>query len=186
MTETRPITMPRGRAFTVADLEIFADDGNRYELIDGELLVSPVPTIQHQTAMLELAYQLDTTAPPDFQVIFAPFPLRPNENTQVQPDVLVARRADFTEANLPTAPLLAVEVLSPGSAIMDFHLKKALYERLGTPSYWVVDPIDPTLTVFELDQHGQYRLVAEVEGDLAFQATLPFEVRIVPNELLEG
>ncbi len=186
MTETRPIIMPRDRAFTVADLELFPDDGNRYELIEGELLVSPVPTIQHQTVMLELAYQLDTTAPPDLQVIFAPFALRPNENTQVLPDVLVARREEFADANLPTAPLLAVEVLSPGGALKDFHLKKALYERLGTPSYWIVDPIDPTLTVFELDENGQYQQVAEVEGDLAFHAGRPFPVRVVPSKLLEG
>ena len=186
MTETRPITMPRGRAFTVADLELFPDDGNRYELIEGELLVSPLPTVAHQTAMLELAYLLDTTAPPDLQVIFAPFALQPNGNTRVQPDVLVGRKVEFTEANLPTAPLLAVEVLSPGSAIKDFHMKKALYERLGTPSYWIVDPIDPTLTVFELDQNGGYQQVAEVEGEQVFAATRPFPIRVVPGELLAG
>jgi len=93
--------------------------------------------------------------------------------------------ADLTEKNLPVAPLLAVEVLSPSSIINDLNNKKAAYQRLGVPSYWVVDPSKASLNVFELDSTGfRYERVAEVVGDKAFEATQPFAVRIVPAELL--
>jgi Uma2 family endonuclease len=159
---------------------------SRCELIDGQLCVSPMPDCDHQTVVLELAVRLRSVRPHGFRVFVGPLSVAPNENTEIQPDVLVSRDEDFTEHNLPKGPLLAVEVLTPTCTIKDFHLKKALYERLGTVSYWVIDPIDPTLTVFELDAHGQYQQVAEVEGDDAFETTQPFPVRIVPSELLEG
>lgn len=55
---------------------------------------------------------------------------------------------------------------------------------MGVRSYWVIDPPDPKLTVFELDAEGRYELVAEVKGEDPFDATLPYPVRIVPAELL--
>jgi Uma2 family endonuclease len=176
-----------GRTFTVRDLEAFPNDGNRYELIDGSILVSPAPSFRHQTVALELAVLLRLACPPDKRVLLAPFAVQPNDSTELQPDALVARSEDFTEKNLPVAPLLAVEVLSPSTAFVDLNNKKAAYQRLGVPSYWVVDPLDPSLTVFELDKKGfKYELFAEVKGDMVFEATQPFPVRIVPADLLGG
>ncbi|HEX4226879.1 MAG TPA: Uma2 family endonuclease [Pseudonocardiaceae bacterium] len=173
-------------SFTVRDLAGFPDDGNRYELIDGGLYVSTAPSEDHQTVVLELARRLRAARPTGFRVFVAPFAVRPDQGTEVQPDVLVAMDEDITKKGLPKGPLLAVEVLSPSSAFKDRNLKRALYERLGTASYWLIDPIDPTLTVFELDENDKYQLVAEVKGNKMFEATLPFPVRIVPAELLEG
>jgi Uma2 family endonuclease len=71
--------------------------------------------------------------------------------------------------------------------LADLHSKKALYQRMGAPSYWVIDPLEPSLTVFELDAKGfTYEQVAEVKGDEAFEATQPFAIHIVPSELLGG
>lgn len=186
VVENGTFTMPHGRPFTVRDLEDFPDDGNRYELIDGGLLVSPVPSLDHQTVVVELAVLLRTARPKGLRVLVAPFSVRPSNNTEVQPDLLVAVEEDLTSKNLPKGPLLAVEVLSPSTAINDFNTKKALYERLGTPSYWVIDPRDPALTVFRLDENGRYEQIAAVTGDDAFDATDPFPVRVVPSALLEG
>lgn len=80
--------------------------------------------------------------------------------------------------------VLAVEVLSPSTAIYDWNLKKAIYERLGTASFWVIDPAEPALTVFELDVDGNYQQVAKAAGDEVFEAQRPFPVRIMPRELL--
>lgn len=188
MTETTgSFSLPHGRPFTVHDLEAAPDDGNRYELIDGTLLVSPAPSILHQTVAFELGVRLRTACPRGLRVVMAPFAVRPNERTELRPDVLVTRDDDLTMTNLPVAPLLAVEVLSPSSVITDFNNKKAAYQRMGVPSYWVIDPRTLTLTVFELDSTGfRYELVAEVVGDKAFEATQPFPVRVVPAELLGG
>lgn len=186
VVENGTFTMPHGRPFTVRDLEDFPDDGNRYELIDGSLLVSPTPSYQHQVVVVQLSYLLQTFQPPGLQVLTAPFAVRPSPDTEVQPDVLAAMTEDFTPKNLATGPLLAVEVLSPSTAIHDLNTKKALYERLGSDSYWVIDPIDPALTAFELDDNGKYQEVAVVKGDEVFEATRPFSLRVVPSELLEG
>jgi Uma2 family endonuclease len=83
--------------------------------------------------------------------------------------------------------VLAVEVISPTSRLRDAHLKKAVYARLGSPSFWLVDPAraKPSLTVFEL-AGGTYREVACVAGDEAWTATQPFPVRVVPADLVRG
>ncbi|HEX3647611.1 MAG TPA: Uma2 family endonuclease [Pseudonocardiaceae bacterium] len=119
------------------------------------------------------------------EVLPAPFAVQPNDRTELQPDVLVARCEDLTDKNLPVAPILAVDVLSPSTALTDLNTKKAAYLRMGVPSYWVIDPRRPSLTVFELDSTKfGYEQVAQVEGDKAFEATQPFPVRVVPTDML--
>lgn len=183
---TGSFRLPRGRPFTVHDLEAAPDDGNRWELIDGTLLVSPAPSYEHQTVAFELGIRLRMACPADLRVLLAPFAVRPNDTTELQPDVLVFRRDDVTSKHLPLAPLLAVEVVSPSTKAIDLTLKKSAYEVLGVPSYWVVDPLELVLTVFELDATTfHYQKVAEVRGRKEYEATLPFPVRIVPAQLLD-
>lgn len=174
----------QGRPFTVGDLEAMPDDGKRYELIDGMLFVSPAPGTRHQKMVARLVVRLDAVCPDELHVLPAPFAVRPSDTMELQPDVLVARDEELTEKLLPTAPVLAVEILSPSSVINDLNNKKAAYERLGVPSYWVIDPQVPSLMVFELDAKGRYRLIAEIKGEEAFDAERPFPVRIVPLDLL--
>jgi Uma2 family endonuclease len=170
--------------FTVDDREGMPDDGRRYELIDGELLVSPAPGLQHQTVGLRLYRLLDDAYPDDLYVLAAPFAVQTDVSNEVQPDVLVARFDELTDKNLPTAPVLAIEVLSSSGRLIDLNLKRATYERMGTPSYWVLDPDVPGLLVLELDADGRYEEVALVVGNEVFEAHRPFTVRVVPTELL--
>lgn len=173
--------------FTVSDLEEMPDDGRRYELIDGALLVSPAPGWAHQQATGALFVALYQVCPGSMRVLLAPFGVRPDKYNEVQPDVLVARYEDLTEKGLPRAPLLAVEVISPTSRLRDASLKKAVYARLGTPSYWLVDPHPdkPSLTVFEVAD-GDYTETAHVTGEESWTAEQPFPVRVVPAELVRG
>lgn len=170
---------------TVRDLDATPDDGRRYELVDGTMLVSGTPGTAHQTAVRELLKRLDAACPQDMEVVPGPFAVRPSGTIELRPDVVVSMCVDFTDANLPRAPLVAVEVLEPSSVLIDLLLKKAVYERMGAPSYWIADPRRPSLTVFELDGNG-YRLVADVLGNKPFEAMQPFPVRIVPADLLGG
>jgi Uma2 family endonuclease len=159
------------------------DDGNRYELIDGMLLVSPAPGRRHQRVAFLLGIALEERCPADLEVLLAPFAVRASGTTELQPDLLVARDEDLTEKLLPVAPVLAVEVLSPSSVINDLNNKKAAYERMGVVSYWVVDPQAPSISVFELVD-GRYEQVAEVKDTDVLSVERPFPVRIVPRELL--
>ncbi len=185
MTVTTGLTY--GQPLTVADLAEMPDDGHRYELLDGVLIVTPAPSWPHQEAQLDLAVRLRQACPPQLRVLGAPFAVRPaGDATELQPDILVARYDDLTHACLPTAPLLAVEVLSPSTALIDLNLKKAAYERLGAQSYWVIDPKTPALFVYERAQHGKYQQTAHAVGAQPFHATQPFEITIVPDDLVAG
>lgn len=177
---------PDGSApLTVHDLGGMPDDGRRYELIDGVLLVSPAPGWRHQKIVIRLGGMLEGLCPPEFDVLVAPFAVHDGSETlELQPDVLVGRFEDFTERDLPAPPVLAVEVLSPSTALHDRNTKKAAYERMGVASYWVIDPDGPSLTAFELDDEGRYQDVAKVAGDEPFDARRPFAVRVVPSALL--
>lgn len=174
----------RGRPFTVHDLEGMPDDGHRYELLDGALVVTPAPGYRHQKIVLKLGALLERESSIEFEVLPAPFAVRPSVTTELQPDVLVARDEDLTETHLPAAPVLAVEVLSPSTQLQDRNTKKAAYERLGVPCFWVINPEVPSLVVFELADTGRYEQVAEVKDAEAFEAERPFPVRVVPRDLL--
>jgi Uma2 family endonuclease len=120
------------------------DDGKRYEVLDGELFVTPAPSLRHQTAAAELWARLNPyvrglslgvalVSPADIE--FSPRRL-------VQPDVFVA---PATERGRPrewrdiSSLLLAVEILSPSTARADRQGKRRIYQSEGVPEYWIVD-----------------------------------------------
>lgn len=176
--------LPYSQPFTRADLDEMPDDGHRYELIDGALIVTPSPSDPHQDAVLELALLLKGLCPGDLKVKIAPFDVVLSDSTVMQPDVMVARRADFTFRDLPTAPILAVEVLSPSTRHIDLMLKWARFELAGCGSYWIVDPLEPSIIAWDLHD-GRYVEVGFAKGDDVFEATLPFPVSVRPSDLLD-
>jgi Uma2 family endonuclease len=125
MTASRT-ELPDDRPLTVEDLDLLPDDGRKYELDDGVLVVSP-------------------------------------------------------------APVLAIEIASPSTAIYDRNRKKDVYAGFGIASYWIVAPSQdkPRLTAFEL-RRGAYREVADISGNESLKARKPFEVQIVPAALVAG
>jgi Uma2 family endonuclease len=173
--------------FTVDDLERMPDDGRRYELIDGMLIVSPAPGLPHQRVAFVLGTLLEAACPDDAVVFGTELNVRFSADSAMEPDVAVVRRPDAEGARvwLTAVPMLVAEVLSPGSVLRDLMLKKGAYERFGVPSYWVIDPdLDqPSLRAFEL-AGGSYTEVAYVVGAAAFQAQRPFNVEIVPDRLV--
>jgi Uma2 family endonuclease len=177
-------TLPRGRALTVDDIEAMPDDGNCYELIDGVLVVTPAPGTRHQRAVLNLWRLLDEAAPDNMWAMAAPYDVILDHRTWVEPDVLVARKADFDDKRLAVPPLLAVEVLSPHSVLTDLNVKHDRYRRAGIPSYWVVDPAVPRVIAWELSGTA-YVEVADVAAGESWTATLPFPVTVVPRHLID-
>lgn len=156
------------------------------EMFDGAVFVSPSPGFGHADAVLALAGRLRAAAPPWLRVLAAPFPVRLGRQTELCPDVVVARYVDLTRDELTAPPLLAVEVRSPGGGLLDLSLKRVVYARHRVPSFWVVDPEAPALTALELDEDGDYRPVADVVGSEAFSAVRPFPVRFSALDLVAG
>ena len=173
-----------GEPFTVSDLDRMPDDGHRYELLDGTLIVSPAPGLPHQRVAAVLVVLLELACPDDF-VVFPNVGVRIGVRSALEPDAVVAQRGDVSGVRLTRPPLLVAEILSPDSALRDLNLKKAAYERFGIPSYWVIDPDleRPGLRAFRL-LDGEYREAAHVAGDATFCAEEPFRVEIVPSRLV--
>ena len=176
--------MPHDHEWTVADLAHTPDDGLRYELVDGVLLVSPAPTNRHQIAVGELYLLLRAACPPDVRVMLAPTDYQPTDRRSLLPDLLVARRTDVGDDPVRAPLLLAVEVLSPSTRSVDLLLKRGVYAESGVASYWVVDPAVPSVRALRLED-GEYVDAGAAEGEQALELDEPFLVRIVPQDLLD-
>ena len=140
---------------TYADYCNTSDD-ERYELLDGELVMTPAPRELHQRVLTHLFYLLfqavkDTNSG---RVYVAPFDVVLSDTDVVQPDLLFIsneRAHIITEENVQGAPDLVVEILSPSTADRDLTIKRALYARHGVREYWIVDTDTKTVTVLVRD-----------------------------------
>jgi len=140
---------------TFAELQQWPDDGRRYELYDGEVIVVPSPFFRHQRVALHIEeilveYERATGG----FVGQAPLDIVFSEHNVVQPDILFFRSerrhllADWEVTRV--APDLVVEVLSRSTEARDRGRKKAMFARFGVPEYWIVDPALNTLEMFVL------------------------------------
>jgi len=168
------------------DLDRMPDDGRRYELYDGVLVVSPRPGNPHQEVAAELLGLLRSRCPAGLRAIPEPA-VRIAPDTEFAPDLAVISREQVSEPKCTEPPLLVVEIRSPSTAVIDLNRKKAAYERFGVGSYWVVVPetAEPELIVFEL-ANGRYQEAAHVRGEERFAADRPFPVEVVPAQLVAG
>ncbi len=161
------------------------DDGHRYELVDGVLVVTPAPGTAHQRCVYRLAALLLGAAEAGLDVLGAPYDYQVGPTTLLQPDVVVARREDLGEARLERKPLLVVEVVSPSTRLTDLGTKRLAYEAAGVPAYWLIDPAEASLTVLRLEE-GRFTEEAQVVGEQSYQARYPFDVVVVPADLVVG
>ncbi len=176
-------TATRSGGFTRADLDAMPDDGRRYELIDGAIFVTPSPRFVHQVVAGNLYLRLHAQCPEELRLLFAPFDVALADDTVVEPDLVLAPRADFSEKDLSVAPMLAIEILSPSTRRVDLFVKRGRYEEAGVGAYWIVDPDEPSITAYEL-QDGVFASGPVARGEETFDVTFPFAVSFTPNELL--
>jgi len=129
------------------------DDGNRYETVHGELLVTPAPVAWHQELVGRLSQLLRDylRREPVAHVFLAPADISWSSDTLVQPDLCTVplEEARTLEWEQMKSLLLAVEVLSPGTARHDRFTKRRLYQEVGVPCYWIVCPDQAAVEVWE-------------------------------------
>jgi Uma2 family endonuclease len=141
--------------YTVDDLENFPEDGNRYELLDGVLLVTPQAEWQHQLVGTRIAYALMSALGDDVAVT-CPGAIIHGAYTELQPDVLAGPpRALETKWKDITEHWLAVEVYSPSSRIYDREFKVPEYLRRGVDQIWLVDIPARSVEVFAQNQSSR-------------------------------
>ncbi len=131
---------------TVADYRAMSEGPPYYQLIEGELIMSPSPKSYHQQIVLNLALLLRPHASRHRlgKVCIAPLDVYLSDDTVVQPDVFFVARerlAGLQEDGMHGAPDLVVEVLSPSNALLDAKRKRPIYARQGVKELWLVDPI---------------------------------------------
>lgn len=143
---------------TVDDLAELPDDGKRYELFAGELVVSPAPTVSHQYTVLKIGVFLDSVARAGYGLAFvAPIDVYFDQYNAAQPDALFiqAARLDIVkDARIEGPPDLVVEVLSPSTRNRDLRVKLQTYERFGVTYYWALDTLAKTVQPYQLTAQG--------------------------------
>jgi Uma2 family endonuclease len=154
------VALPGVYRLTFQDWLAFPDDGRLYELIQGEVHVTPPPGIEHQRISRDLEFKLLTFLRERAagEVLDAPVGVRLSDEDVFEPDLVVvlAEHADRIGAQvIDGAPDLVVEILSPGTAGRDLGPKRQAYLRAGVPEYWIVDPASQAIEVLALER-GEY------------------------------
>jgi Uma2 family endonuclease len=152
--------------FTYEDLQQIPPDRNRYEIVDGELFVTPAPIPLHQRIVGNVFGELRQHVRKHKlgEVFVAPLDVVFSFSTVLQPDVIFVSRARLHivgEKNLSGPPDLVVEVLSESTAKLDREVKPKQYALYGVPELWLFDAKGRTVEVFRL-KNGEYELVARL------------------------
>lgn len=170
---------PEQGSWTYDDYASLPDDGQRYEVVNGVLVMSPALDGPHQDAVLRIAHYLLVHV--EFaglgKVRVAPFDVQLSSKDVFQPDVFVVLNAHLSKMQkkkMIGAPDLVVEVASPSTALLDRVGKYERYAKAGVQEYWIVNVETATVQVSVLEAGGYHSL-----GTFQGQQTLPSQ--IVPN-----
>ena len=151
----------RKRVYTYADYEKLPE-GAPYQLIVGNLVKEPAPVPYHQILSKRIALELATFVEKNGlgEVLYAPTDVYFSEKEVYQPDIMFISRERMNiigEKNIEAAPDLIIEILSPSSAYYDLRHKMRVYETSGVKEYWIVDPIEKGIEVYQ-NINGEFRL----------------------------
>lgn len=176
---------PEQGQWTYDDWARLPDDGTRYEVIDGELFMTPPPAIPHQLSIARLLNKMTNFVDTKQLgwVMSSPIGVRlPTQPVPFEPDIVfisATRKSIIEEKYIEGVPDLVVEVLSPSNWIYDRKDKFQVYQAAGVPEYWIVDYRAKTIEVFVLEK-GDYALLGKWElGETATSRVLAgFQVAV--------
>jgi Uma2 family endonuclease len=165
---------------TVADLELMPDDFNRYELMEGEIVVSPPSGLTHQRALGNLLTILNNflAKNPIGEVFTAPG-VTFDQHNSVIPDITYLSHARLAEIvardHIEGAPELMIEFVSPGSknARRDRVLKRNVYGKQGVQEYWIIDPAKRTVEIYRLRTNALEHVMSLSDEDKITTPLLP-------------
>jgi len=182
-------TKPAIQHWSYAEYARLPDDGNRYEVIAGEVYVTPSPHHGHQLAIVRIAgeFQAYTRAHGIGQIYTGPIDVLLSDSDYLVPDLVFVReerRGILSDRGIEGVPDLVIEVISPSTAARDRGLKRERYARFGVPVYWVVDVARQHVEVYRLsdDPDGGPEIVRDelvwrpVAGGPALTLSVPFVV----------
>ncbi|HEV8231391.1 MAG TPA: Uma2 family endonuclease [Thermoanaerobaculia bacterium] len=146
------------------------DGSKRFELIEGEVFMTPSPNTKHQIAASNLHFAIRKfIEEKDLgRVFFAPYDVVFSKWTALEPDLLFIRRkrlSIITDANVQGVPDLVIEILSPGNKAYDRETKHRVYEQAGVPEIWYVDPEERSVEILNLARDRGYERTAKLSGN---------------------
>lgn len=142
-----------GKRYTYEDYEKLPE-GAPYQLIGGELIMTPSPVPYHQIVSREIGFELLKFIKEKKlgEVLFAPIDVYLSETETYQPDIIFISKDKLNiigEKKIEAAPDLVIEILSPSTAYYDLKHKRRVYETSGVKEYWIVDPMEKSVEVYE-------------------------------------
>ena len=151
--------MPVDTRLTYEDICLLPSNGRRYEVIEGDLFVTPAPRLLHQTIVIRLGSALLNFIEKKAmgRVFTAPVDIVLSEFDVVEPDIVYisnSRASVLTEKNVQGAPDLVVEVLSETTEKTDRTFKLKLYGKFGIQEYWIIDPNGPSADIYRRGEEG--------------------------------
>ncbi|MEW6423464.1 MAG: Uma2 family endonuclease [Bacillota bacterium] len=161
------IKIPQKEVYTYEDYAQLPE-GSPYQLIGGELVITPSPTASHQYIKSRIVRRLiDFVEERGLGVVLdAPLDVYLEEKETYQPDIIyISRERLFVvEERIKGAPDLVMEVLSPSTAYYDLRKKARVYARHGVKEYWIVDPLEKSIEIYT-NRDGCFELTQKVEGE---------------------
>lgn len=178
---------PRQGHWTYEAYAALPEDGNRYEIMQGVLMMAPAPEPAHQGIAEEINSYLRSQILYTGRglVLTSPIDVVLSEHTTVQPDVLVLLKEHLNrlqKKRIVGIPDLAVEVISPSSAAYDRLVKYNVYERMRVPEYWLVNIDEQTIEVFVLEA-DTYSSLGVFQGDQSLVSRIVPEITIPVSQL---
>lgn len=186
--------LPRSDCWTAADLDQMPDDGLRYEVLNGQLVVDAAPKPMHQWLIKRLTHVLDAVVPAD-RVVLDGVGVLIGDDEPI-PDLMVASGSiDWYGRGVPVGQVeLAVEVVSKSTTLQDRLVKPVLYAQAGIPTYWrfeinsfkgrFADEQMPVLFAYALGPEGEYEQTHRAAAGVPVSLRAPFEVTFDPGDLV--
>jgi Uma2 family endonuclease len=155
---------------TKEDYRMLPESGPRYQLIEGELYMSPAPNRYHQVISRNIEFMLlkYLEANPRGELYHAPFDVYLSEHDVFQPDIVFVGQENFrmlTDAGVEGTPDFAVEILSPSTAYLDKKSKLRVYARTGLKELWIIDPEPRLIQVYMLQENAGQPVATYSESD---------------------
>lgn len=172
------------RIYTYKDY-LLLPEGAPYQLIGGELVMTPSPSPYHQrvSKRLEfLLYEFVEKKRDMGEVFYSPIDVYLEETEVYQPDIIFISKERLNiigEKRIEGAPDIVIEILSPTTAYYDLRHKKTMYARHGVKEYWIVDPMEKSLEIYE-NKGGEFILIesAKEKGNVKSRLLEGFDVNV--------
>jgi len=189
MITTEAFARPEpGDPWTLADLRRLPDDDLRYEILDGNLVVSPMQTMPHYRAATLLRERLRAQGPDDVvsvQRVGIAIDRHHRRTTLLVADLTIIHLSALDGDDVALRPrdvIAVVEILAPDSGSYEAVVKRHHYARAGIRHYWIVDPERRTLTVLRHDGDAGYEEVEVVKPGTAWRTDDPFPLALDPAD----